>query len=92
MPYDQMNPLNKLSPEVVALLHVLQDTSPRPDGTLTPYEEKVRLAWPLLTEQFSATRFFKHRHQKLDEVFLIRWLGSHWNNYPEPDANFVPKT
>lgn len=78
------------SPEIQALLPILQDSSPRPDGTLTRYEEKVRLAWPLLKERFSRTPYFRQKG-KLDVPYLLRWLGSHWNSFPEPNDSFISR-
>lgn len=80
-----------LTPAQKRLLPILRDTSPRPDGTLTRYEEKVRLALPLLREQYSPTRFFERTGRILDDWYLIDLLHSSWTDYPEPSDSFISR-
>lgn len=81
-----------LTPAQKRLLPILLDTSPRPDGTLTYYEEKVRLALPLLREQYSPTQFFERTGRTLDDWHLIALLHSSWNLYPEPSDSFISRS
>lgn len=83
---------SSLTPQQEALLPILRDTSPRPDGTLTRYEEKVRLALPLLREQLSRIPSSVREAKGLDDWSSIDWLHSHWTNYPEPSDSFISKT
>ncbi len=69
---------------------ILNDPSPRPDGTLTLWEEKARLALPILREQFSQTRSFEQDPTR-DLGRLMSWLGSHWAVYPEPSKSFIKR-
>ncbi len=79
------------SPHHPEIFSILKNSSPRADGTLTPWEEKVRLAWPLLKEQFSRPLYFGLVLKLPDDDFLLSWLGSHWTDYPEPSDSFVPR-
>lgn len=82
---------SSLTPAQKRLLPILLDTSPRPDGTLTRYEEKVRLALPLLREQYSPTQFFERTGKTLDDWYLIDLLSSLWTLYPEPSDFFISR-
>ena len=81
-------PLKRRSLLSDVLPYVL-DPSPRKPGEITHWEEKIRISIPVakrnhlsipIEERIASNRF--------DVPWMIRRIGSAWNNFPNPDESF----
>ena len=86
-----ISPRGPLSiPEQELLLPILLDSQPRPQGTLTLWQEKVRLASPRLKEQLLQAQS-SGCGPNIDIWYFVHSLTSAWDCYPEPSGSFISK-